>query len=241
MIVFILPSPTRAHPGTFGATVRYYPDSCPREGAVIKVYKPPNTPPDDPVFGLCVYTNASGQCETTLSFLGDTWYRAYAYYPSPDWPEFGNSLFKTDMNGNGEVTINKAGNSPSGSVCAYVTTKPDNQDGILYMVNVTAFNGSSLLHSSISDIDGTVMLTRLPYGNVTFVAYAKSDYSQIIANATMNVSSGGQSIDLIADQNYGEVTSNWQLIINALSMLMIAIPISTLSSRIRIRKSDRRE
>lgn len=94
-----------------------------------------------------------------------------------------------------------------------VTTKPYNQDGVLYMVNVTVFNGTMMIDSGITNMSGMVTLTNLQYGNLTFVAYAKSDYSQVIGNVTVFVSSRKQSIDLICDQNYSEVSINWQIII----------------------------
>ena len=128
------------------------------------------------------------------------------------------------------------------SVCgAYVTIKPNNQEGILYLVNVTVFDGSSAIASGISNINGIVTLTNLSYGSLTFVAYAKSDYSQVIGNVTVFISSANQSFDLICDQNYSDVSNNWEIIIGilSLSMLIIALPLLMFSSRIRIKKHDK--
>jgi hypothetical protein len=103
----------------FLATVLYL-DSCPVEGALIKVFVPSDLV--NPV-GLCAYTNATGHCETTFSpgLSGDTWYRAYAYYPIEPQTEFGNSFFLTDGGGNGEVTIDGSygcdGDSTVGDYC----------------------------------------------------------------------------------------------------------------------------
>lgn len=120
----------------------------------------------------------------------------------------------------------------------YITTKPNNQQGILYMVNVTAFYGSTKIASGISNMSGIVTLTNVPIGNITFVAYAKFDYSQTIANTTVDITTEGQSFDLICDQNYSDVSINWEIIVATLSLsvLMIALPILMFSTNIRIKK-----
>ena len=107
----------------------------------------------------------------------------------------------------------------------YVTTKPSNEQGILYLANVTAFIGSDAVTSGISNTSGVVTLTDIPFGDVTFVAYAGSDYSQVIANQTVLISVEGQSFDLICDRNYGEASVSWSLIVVAsLSALIISLP-----------------
>jgi len=119
----------------------------------------------------------------------------------------------------------------------YVTAKPDNQEGMLYLVNVTAFNGSNVVASGISNTSGIVTLVNVPYGNITFVAYAKSDYSQVIANATMDISMEDQSFDLICDQNYGEASISWNwIIVFSSSMLIFSLPLSLLGFRMLIKK-----
>jgi len=106
----------------------------------------------------------------------------------------------------------------------YVTTKPSNEQGILYLANVTAFIGSDAVTSGISNTSGVVTLMGIPFGDVTFVAYAGSDYSQVIANQTVLISVEGQSFDLICDRNYGEASVNWSLIVVAsLSALIISL------------------
>ncbi len=122
----------------------------------------------------------------------------------------------------------------------YVTTKPSNQQGILYLANVTAFNGSGVIASGISNTSGVVTLTDIPFGDVTFVAYAGSDYSQVIANQTVLISVEGQSFDLICDRNYGEASVSWSLIVVAsLSALIISLPF-LLSSYLISVKGDRK-
>lgn len=122
----------------------------------------------------------------------------------------------------------------------YVTVKPNNQQGILHLVNVTAFNGSNVVASGISNTSGIVTLANVPYGNITFVAYAKSDYSQVIANATVDISMEGQSFDLICDQNYSEVTISWNwIIVFSSSILTISLPLSLLGFRMLIKKRRR--
>lgn len=119
----------------------------------------------------------------------------------------------------------------------YVTTKPNNQQGILYLANVTAFNGSDVIISGISNTSGIVALTNVTYGNITFVAYAKSDYSQVIANITVFISEEGQSFDLLCDQNYGEGSISWNsIIVMSLSTLTSSLPLSMFSSRMLTRE-----
>ena len=122
----------------------------------------------------------------------------------------------------------------------YVTTKPNNQQGILYQANVTAFNGSTVITSGKSNTSGIVTLTNVPFGDITFVAYAKSDYSQVIANATVLISEEGQSFDLLCDQNYGEVSISWNsIIVMSLSTFTISLPLSLFSSRMLIKKDKK--
>jgi hypothetical protein len=123
----------------------------------------------------------------------------------------------------------------------YVTVKPNNQQGILYPVNVTAFDGPKVVDSGVSNTSGIVRLADVPFGNITFVAYAKSDYSQVIANATVLISEEGQSLDLVCDQNYSEASISWNwTIVVASSIFAIPLPLLLLGFRMRIKKSRRR-
>jgi len=115
----------------------------------------------------------------------------------------------------------------TGSSTVYVTTKPNNQKGILYMVNVTAFFESSRIATSISNSSGVAAFSDVPYGNVTFIAYAKSDYSQEIGNLTKHISSESESFNLICDQNYAETSQDWEIRIVASSLSKL-INVSTL-------------
>lgn len=118
----------------------------------------------------------------------------------------------------------------------YVTTKPNNQQGILHLANVTAFNASGVIASGISNASGIVTFTGLPFGDVTFVAYAGPDYTMVIANQTVLISVEGQSFDLICDRNYGEASINWGLIVVAsLSALTISLPFVLSSYLISVR------
>lgn len=97
----------------------------------------------------------------------------------------------------------------------YVTTKPNNQQGILYLANVTAFNASGKIASGISNSSGIVTFTDIPFGDVTFVVYAGSEYNQIIANQTVLISVESQTFELTCDRNHGDVSIGWSLIITA--------------------------
>ena len=122
----------------------------------------------------------------------------------------------------------------------YVTARPSNQQGILHLANVTAFNGFGAIASGISNTSGVVTLADIPFGDVTFVAYAGSDYSQIIANQTVLIFVEGQSFDLICDRNYGEASISWGLIIVAsLSALIISLPFLLSSCLISVKGSRR--
>ncbi|MGD8506545.1 MAG: hypothetical protein PVF15_07785 [Candidatus Bathyarchaeota archaeon] len=122
----------------------------------------------------------------------------------------------------------------------YVTVKPNNQQGILYQTNVTALNGLNVITSGISNTSGVVTLTNVPYGDITFVAYAGSDYSQIIANQTLLVSMEGQSFDLTCDQNYGDVSISWSFLIDvSLSTFIVSLPLFLSSYRISVKKEKK--
>jgi hypothetical protein len=98
-----------------------------------------------------------------------------------------------------------------GSATVYVTAKPNNQQGILYMVNVSVFFESSRIATGVSNSSGVAVFFDIPYGNVTFVAYAKSDYSQEIGNLTKHISSENAEFNLACDQNYAETSQNWEI------------------------------
>jgi hypothetical protein len=122
----------------------------------------------------------------------------------------------------------------------YITTKPNNQQGILYTVNVTAYYNNTKITSSISNMSGVVTLRNIPIGNVTFIAYAKSDHSQVIANNTVNITLEGQRFDLVCDQNYTNVSNNWKMIITPLSLsLLTVLPFLLFSFHIKLKKHDK--
>jgi hypothetical protein len=100
MLTLALIQPINTEPsGNFLAYVIFADDS-PVQGALIKVFDPPDL--ENPI-GLG-FTNATGYWETTLSLSGNEWYHAYAYYPDTS-TYFGDALFQTDGDGNGNVTI----------------------------------------------------------------------------------------------------------------------------------------
>ena len=120
----------------------------------------------------------------------------------------------------------------------YITTKPNNQQGKLCLANVTAYNGSDMISSGISNTTGIVTLVDVPYGDIIFVAYAGLDHSQVIGNQTVLISMEGQSFSLICDQNYGEATVSWTLI-TTISLSLATVPslLSLFSIRMLARKA----
>jgi len=97
-----------------------------------------------------------------------------------------------------------------------VTVRPANQEGVLQSVNVTAYNStqygsSSKIATGITDANGRVSFQDVPNGTLFFTSYAKSDYSILISEFSQTVSTNGQSISLIADQNAGTATLPWEV------------------------------
>lgn len=97
-----------------------------------------------------------------------------------------------------------------------VTVRPANQEGVLQSVNVTAYNStqygsSSKIATGITDANGRVSFQDVPNGTMFFASYAKLDYSILISESSQTVSSNGQSISLIADQNAGTTTLPWEV------------------------------
>jgi hypothetical protein len=163
----------------------------------------------------------------------------YTYFTDPFDPD-------TDNGGEGDKREVDYGRNPlkpqdDAHANVYVTTKPNNKEGVLCLANVTVLRGSKVIASGTSNITGTVALTKMPFGNLTFVAYAKSDHSQLIANITVNIVSEIQIFDLICDQNYSDVSSNWELIMSvlSLSMLMAILPLLLLILCTRSKKDKR--
>lgn len=100
-----------------------------------------------------------------------------------------------------------------------VTVKPNNDQGVITTVNVTAFNSTSASSSNkirsgiTANWTGTVTLKNLPNNTITFTVYAKSDYSVVIANTTQLISLDDQSFNIIANQNHGSVSTTWQFFV----------------------------
>src|SRR5947199_10028465 len=97
-----------------------------------------------------------------------------------------------------------------------VTVRPANQEGVLQSVNVTAYNStqygsSSRIATGITDANGRVSFQDVPNGTMFFASYARLDYSILISESSQTVSSNGQSISLIADQNAGTTTLPWEV------------------------------
>lgn len=95
---------------------------------------------------------------------------------------------------------------------------PDNQQGILYLANLTAFNATSSaankIKTGLSNETGYVALQNLPNNTLTFTCYHKLDYSEVIANVTRTVSSENQILsDIVCNQNYGWLEIHWEIII----------------------------
>jgi hypothetical protein len=118
---------------------------------------------------------------------------------------------------------------------AIITAKPNNNQGVLYGVNVTAYNNTGNSNGKIKSgitatITGQVTLTNLPNATLRFIMYAKSDYSIIIANTTQLISSDDYSFNIVANQNYAVATLSfgYEAIIwmNALSVLPLLAVIS---------------
>src|SRR5437867_3378290 len=97
-----------------------------------------------------------------------------------------------------------------------VTVRPANQEGVLQSVNVTAYNStqygsSSKIATGITDANGRVSFQDVPNGTMFFASYATLDYSILISESSQTVSSNGQSISFIADQNAGTTTLPWEV------------------------------
>ncbi len=97
-----------------------------------------------------------------------------------------------------------------------VTVMPANQEGVLQSANVTAYNStqygpSSRIATGLTDANGRVSLQDVPNGTLFFTSYAKSDYSILISESSQMVSTNGQSISLIADQNAGAANMPWEV------------------------------
>ena len=93
------------------------------------------------------------------------------------------------------------------------TVKPNNTYGVVTTANVTVFNatfsGTKIKSGITANWTGQVTLTNLPNSTLTFIVYAKSDYSVVIANVTRLISWDEQSETILADQNYGMSTQDW--------------------------------
>ncbi len=97
-----------------------------------------------------------------------------------------------------------------------VTVRPANQEGVLQSVNVTVYNSTqygpaSRIATGLTDANGRLSLQDVPNGTLFFTSYAKSDYSILISGFSQTVSTNGQSISLIADQNAGTATLPWEV------------------------------
>ena len=97
-----------------------------------------------------------------------------------------------------------------------VTVMPANQEGVLQSANVTAYNStqygpSSRIATGLTDANGRVSLQDVPNGTLFFTSYAKSDYSILISESSQMVSTNGQSISFIADQNAGAANMPWEV------------------------------
>jgi hypothetical protein len=134
------------------------------------------------------------------------------------------------VNGSFSVTMNadKTINVKCKLYDAIITAKPNNNQGVLYGVNVTAYNNTGNSNGKIKSgitatLTGQVTLTNVPNATLRFIMYAKSDYSIIIANTTQLISSDDYSFNIVANLNYAVATLSfgYEAIIwmNALSVL----------------------
>jgi len=97
-----------------------------------------------------------------------------------------------------------------------VTVLPDNQQGIIELVNVTVLNSTqNQIKSGITDASGQTYLTNLPNNTLTFTVYAKSDYSIVIGNVTQLITNDEQALGITANQNYGNTSIPWFMTIIA--------------------------
>jgi hypothetical protein len=102
IVLFSLINISLAQAGNFLSTVVYN-DSCPRQGAYVRIY---GLSGDPGFYGQCFKTNATGQCENSMFLKNNTLYKANATWPDGS-TRFGPGLFqfRTDNNGNGNVTL----------------------------------------------------------------------------------------------------------------------------------------
>ena len=97
-----------------------------------------------------------------------------------------------------------------------VAVLPNNQQGIIELVNATALNSTqNQIRSGITNATGQIYLTNLPNNILTFTVYAKSDYSIVIGNVTQLITNDEQMLNITADQNYGNISMPWFMAIIA--------------------------
>jgi len=98
-----------------------------------------------------------------------------------------------------------------------VTIQETLQNAILVPANASVFNGSSTqanrITTGITNSSGQLSLSNLPNNTLTFTLYAGSDYTLKIGNSTQLVSSEGQSITRIADENYASTAHDYSLVV----------------------------
>lgn len=120
---------------------------------------------------------------------------------------------------NGTFTVSMSSDKTIDVKCklydVYVKVKPFNNQGIVWLANVTAFNTTSIqnnkIKTNITNTNGIALLKNLPNNTLTFTIYCKSDYSVVIANYTQTITSDQYSLTLSGTQNHGSVDYLWSI------------------------------
>ena len=128
---------------------------------------------------------------------------------------------------NGTFSINLTADTIINIRCkiydVYVQILPYNQEGVLYQANVTVFNSTNTsankIRTTLTNQSGYAELPNLPNATLTFTVYAGT---LIIANTTRTVTADEQVLaPITCDQNYGEVSVPWEIIIASAAATVI--------------------
>ena len=144
----------------------------------------------------------------------------------------GGTLFFAGTDGGEQAGLWKSDGTEAGTTVIDIASGPyssypsrlTNVNGELFFSATDGFHGRELWKSD-GTVSGTMMVKDINPGrygsalyNLTnvngtlfFTSYAKSDYSILISEFSQTVSTNGQSISLIADQNAGTATLPWEV------------------------------
>jgi len=163
----------------------------------------------DTINGAYVYVNGSLQTSDSNGWANYTNLSAGTYLINVSY--YGFPV-------NGTFTINLSGDTTLNVRCklydVYVQTLPNNQQGILYLANVTVFNStcsaSNKIATATTNQTGYAYLTNLPNATLTVTVYAPP--SLVIANVTRTPTSDEQTLTAVTcNQNYAYNIVAWKI------------------------------